>query len=210
MYDYLRDELPQLIRSQFNVSERCAISGHSMGGHGALIMALKTRAVLPAFPLSRLSLTLRRFPGAKAFTAYLGADESTWQAWDSCALMQASQPDDAIPTLIDRGDSDIPRAAAAAGGVGGVRAAEIMAVNPANSARLRSQLLFHCFIYRRSSAFSCPLSAGLISCRYAAASVAAHRFPLARPPLQGMSYSTITVSLFSTAVFLSAQYREPV
>ncbi len=102
MYDYLRDELPQLIRSQFNVSERCAISGHSMGGHGALIMALKTRAVLPAFPLSRLSLTLRRFPGAKAFTAYLGADESTWQAWDSCALMQASQPDDAIPTLIDR------------------------------------------------------------------------------------------------------------
>lgn len=41
MYDYLRDELPQLIRSQFHVSERCAISGHSMGGHGALIMALK-------------------------------------------------------------------------------------------------------------------------------------------------------------------------
>lgn len=41
MYDYLRDELPALIQSQFNVSDRCAISGHSMGGHGALIMALK-------------------------------------------------------------------------------------------------------------------------------------------------------------------------
>jgi S-formylglutathione hydrolase len=106
MYDYLRDELPQLIRSQFNVSERCAISGHSMGGHGALIMALKNRAALPAFPLSRRLLTLRRFPGEKAFTAYLGADESAWQAWDSCALMQASQPADAIPTLIDQGDSD--------------------------------------------------------------------------------------------------------
>jgi S-formylglutathione hydrolase len=66
MYDYLRDELPQLIRSQFNVSERCAISGHSMGGHGALIMALKNPGVLPAFPLSRRSLTLRRFPGAKS------------------------------------------------------------------------------------------------------------------------------------------------
>ncbi|MCZ5691961.1 alpha/beta hydrolase-fold protein [Escherichia coli] len=39
--DYLRDELPALVQSQFNVSDRCAISGHSMGGHGALIMALK-------------------------------------------------------------------------------------------------------------------------------------------------------------------------
>ena len=35
------DELPALVQSQFNVSDRCAISGHSMGGHGALIMALK-------------------------------------------------------------------------------------------------------------------------------------------------------------------------
>lgn len=41
MYDYLRDELPALIRSEFSVGERCAVSGHSMGGHGALIMALK-------------------------------------------------------------------------------------------------------------------------------------------------------------------------
>ena len=44
--------------------------------------------------------------GKKAFTAYLGADESTWQSWDSCALMQASQPADAVPTLIDQGDND--------------------------------------------------------------------------------------------------------
>ncbi len=35
MYDYLRDELPALIRSEFSVGERCAVSGHSMGGHGA-------------------------------------------------------------------------------------------------------------------------------------------------------------------------------
>ena len=50
MYDYLRDELPALVQSQFNVSDRCAISGHSMGGHGALIMALKNPANTPAFP----------------------------------------------------------------------------------------------------------------------------------------------------------------
>ena len=67
MYDYLRDELPALIRS-----------------------------VNPG-----------QVPwGKKAFTAYLGADESTWQSWDSCALMQASQPADAVPTLIDQGDND--------------------------------------------------------------------------------------------------------
>jgi S-formylglutathione hydrolase len=53
MYDYLRDELPQLIRSQFHVSERCAISGHSMGGHGALIMALKNPGRFTSVSLSR-------------------------------------------------------------------------------------------------------------------------------------------------------------
>ncbi len=57
MYDYLRDELPALIQTQFNVSDRCAISGHSMGGHGALIMALKIRANTPASLLLRLSST---------------------------------------------------------------------------------------------------------------------------------------------------------
>ncbi|MBZ4231415.1 S-formylglutathione hydrolase, partial [Mycobacterium tuberculosis] len=44
--------------------------------------------------------------GKKAFTAHLGADESAWHSWDSCALMQASRPEDAVPTLIDQGDND--------------------------------------------------------------------------------------------------------
>lgn len=107
MYDYLRDELPQLIRSQFHVSERCAISGHSMGGHGALIMALKNQGRFTSVSAFAPIVNPTQVPwGQKAFTAYLGADESTWQAWDSCALMQASQPGDAIPTLIDQGDND--------------------------------------------------------------------------------------------------------
>ena len=107
MYDYLRDELPQLIRSQFHVSERCAISGHSMGGHGALIMALKNPGSFTSVSAFAPIVNPTQVPwGQKAFTAYLGADESTWQAWDSCALMQASQPGDAIPTLIDQGDND--------------------------------------------------------------------------------------------------------
>ena len=44
--------------------------------------------------------------GQKAFSNYLGDDATTWQEWDSCALMQASLPEQAIPTLIDQGDAD--------------------------------------------------------------------------------------------------------
>ncbi|HBY9528198.1 S-formylglutathione hydrolase [Klebsiella aerogenes] len=107
MYDYLRDELPQLINNQFQVADRCAISGHSMGGHGALIMALKNLGRFTSVSAFAPIVNPCKVPwGQKAFSAYLGDDEATWQEWDSCALMQASQAGDAIPTLIDQGDAD--------------------------------------------------------------------------------------------------------
>ncbi|NCB86691.1 MAG: S-formylglutathione hydrolase, partial [Gammaproteobacteria bacterium] len=107
MYDYLRDELPALIQSQFNVSDRCAISGHSMGGHGALIMALKNPGRYTSVSAFAPIVNPCRVPwGEKAFSAYLGEDKTQWAEWDSCALMLASKPADAIPTLIDQGDSD--------------------------------------------------------------------------------------------------------
>ncbi|MHC0467649.1 S-formylglutathione hydrolase [Citrobacter sp. EBS8] len=107
MYDYLRDELPALIQSQFNVSDRCAISGHSMGGHGALIMALKNPGKYTSISAFAPIVNPCRVPwGDKAFSAYLGEDKSLWAEWDSCALMLASRPEDAIPTLIDQGDND--------------------------------------------------------------------------------------------------------
>ncbi|RNW25207.1 S-formylglutathione hydrolase [Citrobacter werkmanii] len=107
MYDYLRDELPALIQSQFNVSDRCAISGHSMGGHGALIMALKNPGKYTSISAFAPIVNPCRVPwGKKAFSAYLGEDKSLWAEWDSCALMLASRPEDAIPTLIDQGDND--------------------------------------------------------------------------------------------------------
>lgn len=107
MYDYLRDELPQLINHQFQVADRCAISGHSMGGHGALIMALKNPGRFTSVSAFAPIVNPCKVPwGQKAFSAYLGDDEATWQEWDSCALMQASQAGDAIPTLIDQGDAD--------------------------------------------------------------------------------------------------------
>ncbi|EGO8360095.1 S-formylglutathione hydrolase [Escherichia coli] len=107
MYDYLRDELPTLIQSQFNVSDRCAISGHSMGGHGALIMALKNPGKYTSVSAFAPIVNPCSVPwGIKAFSAYLGEDKNAWEEWDSCALMYASNAQDTIPTLIDQGDND--------------------------------------------------------------------------------------------------------
>jgi len=107
MYDYIRDELPALIADNFSISEKASIFGHSMGGHGALSIALKNpgrfRSVSAFAPIVNPS----RVPwGQKAFTAYLGTNESQWQAWDSCCLLMAADPADALPTLIDQGDAD--------------------------------------------------------------------------------------------------------
>ncbi|HHU2922577.1 TPA: S-formylglutathione hydrolase [Escherichia coli] len=107
MYDYLRDELPALIQSQFNVSDRCAISDHSMGGHGALIMALKNPGKYTSVSAFAPIVNPCSVPwGIKAFSTYLGEDKNAWLEWDSCALMYASNAQDAIPTLIDQGDND--------------------------------------------------------------------------------------------------------
>ncbi|ELO0982736.1 S-formylglutathione hydrolase [Enterobacter asburiae] len=107
MYDYIRDELPALIQSGFAVSDRCAISGHSMGGHGALIMALKNPGKYVSVSAFAPIVNPTQVPwGQKAFTNYLGEDETKWQEWDSCALMLASSSANAIPMLIDQGDAD--------------------------------------------------------------------------------------------------------
>lgn len=107
MYDYIRDELPALIQSGFAVSDRCAISGHSMGGHGALIMALKNPGKYVSVSAFAPIVNPIQVPwGQKAFTNYLGDDEAKWQEWDSCALMLASSSANAIPMLVDQGDAD--------------------------------------------------------------------------------------------------------
>ncbi|MBL7635328.1 S-formylglutathione hydrolase [Atlantibacter hermannii] len=107
MYDYLRDELPALIQAHFNVSGRCAISGHSMGGHGALIMALKNPGRFTSVSAFAPIVNPVRVPwGQKAFSAYLGEDQSQWAAWDSCALMAQASAEQQLPTLVDQGDND--------------------------------------------------------------------------------------------------------
>ncbi|SEK65249.1 S-formylglutathione hydrolase [Atopomonas hussainii] len=105
MHDYVVDELPALIEAHFPASAKRGISGHSMGGHGALVCALRNPGryqSLSAFaPISNPS----QCPwGEKAFSRYLGADRATWQAWDACALL-ADAPEK-LPILVDQGDRD--------------------------------------------------------------------------------------------------------
>ncbi|WP_052285150.1 S-formylglutathione hydrolase [Kluyvera genomosp. 1] len=107
MYDYLRNELPALIEAEFNVSTRRAISGHSMGGHGALMLALKNPGHYCSASAFAPIVNPSRVPwGQKAFSAYLGDDKARWAEWDSTELLLASRSTDAIPMLIDQGDND--------------------------------------------------------------------------------------------------------
>lgn len=105
MYDYVVDELPALVQSQLPVNDARAISGHSMGGHGALVIALRNpgryRSVSAFAPIVAPSLVPW---GEKAFTAYLGADRAAWRDYDACALIAAAR--ERVPLLVDQGDGD--------------------------------------------------------------------------------------------------------
>lgn len=106
MYSYVTQELPALIAAHFPVlPERQGIFGHSMGGHGALICALKNpqqyQSVSAFAPIAAPS----RCPwGHRAFGAYLGADSAAWKAYDASELVQTTQLDHRI--LIDQGSAD--------------------------------------------------------------------------------------------------------
>jgi S-formylglutathione hydrolase len=106
MWSYVSEELPELLARNFPLDmERQAITGHSMGGHGALTLAMS----LPGRFASVSAFAPIAHPtasdwGRKQFTAYLGADESTWTAHDATLLMQEKGFDG--PVLIDQGTDD--------------------------------------------------------------------------------------------------------
>lgn len=105
MYDYVVEELPALIEQHFPVTEQRAIFGHSMGGHGALMIALRNpgryQSVSAFSPISHPG---NCDWGKKVFTAYLGNDRAQWQSYDSVALLNSGKT---LPaTLIDQGDAD--------------------------------------------------------------------------------------------------------
>ncbi len=106
MYDYVVAELPALIEARFPVDrERVGIFGHSMGGHGALTIALKNpgryRSVSAFAPIC----SPMRCPwGEKALGQYLGDDRDTWQPYDtSCLVREAIER---LPVLVDQGEAD--------------------------------------------------------------------------------------------------------
>ena len=105
MYDYVVSELPALIEAQFQASNARSISGHSMGGHGALVIALRNpdryRSVSAFSPIVAPS----QVPwGKKAFAAYLGDDHDAWKQYDAVELV--ANASERLPLLVDQGDDD--------------------------------------------------------------------------------------------------------
>ncbi|MEO1900868.1 MAG: S-formylglutathione hydrolase [Alcanivorax sp.] len=105
MYDYVTEELPALVREHFPLNGREAISGHSMGGHGALICALKNPDRYTSVSAFAPIANPTQCPwGEKAFGGYLGDDRESWKAWDACELIAAGARVDEIK--VDQGDAD--------------------------------------------------------------------------------------------------------
>lgn len=105
MYDYIVSELPLLIEQTFPVTHRRAISGHSMGGHGALVIGMKNPSRYAAISAFSPICNPSNCPwGQKAFGHYLGHDRSTWLDYDASALMAKAKQ--LLPTLVDQGEAD--------------------------------------------------------------------------------------------------------
>lgn len=105
MYDYVVHELPALIEAAFPAGDARAISGHSMGGHGALTIALRNPARYRSASAFSPIVAPSQVPwGEKAFTAYLGDDRDAWKQHDAVELVK--QATDRLPLRVDQGEGD--------------------------------------------------------------------------------------------------------
>ncbi|OUM06290.1 S-formylglutathione hydrolase [Pseudomonas syringae] len=105
MHDYVVKELPALVEAHFPASQARSISGHSMGGHGALVCALRNSGRYKSVSaFSPISNPIDCPWGQKAFSRYLGEDRSRWREWDASVLM--AEATEKLPTLVDQGDRD--------------------------------------------------------------------------------------------------------
>jgi len=105
MYDYVVHELPSLVRDHLPASDRQSISGHSMGGHGALVCALRNPGLYQSVSAFAPITNPSQVPwGIKAFSNYLGNDRNAWKEWDACELISRAQKK--LPILVDQGMAD--------------------------------------------------------------------------------------------------------
>jgi S-formylglutathione hydrolase len=106
MHSYVASELPALLARHFPVdSERSGITGHSMGGHGALTLALRHPQQFRSVSAFAPIVAPCQVPwGQKAFPRYLGDDTATWSDYDACELVRQHSFDGTI--LIDQGEAD--------------------------------------------------------------------------------------------------------
>ncbi|KAF1049277.1 S-formylglutathione hydrolase [Xylophilus sp.] len=110
MEDYVVEELPAVVERWFTTSARRGIFGHSMGGHGALTLALRHPGRYASVSAFSPIVAPSQVPwGQKAFAAYLGDDRTAWAAHDAVALVAGAQ--ERLPLLVDQGEADAFRAA---------------------------------------------------------------------------------------------------
>ncbi|HSS26625.1 MAG TPA: S-formylglutathione hydrolase [Usitatibacter sp.] len=107
MYSYVTRELPALVAANFPVdAQRLGIFGHSMGGHGALTIALKNpRDYRSVSAFAPIASPMRSPWGEKALTGYLGPDRERWREYDATALIEA-RGWNGPPILVDQGTQD--------------------------------------------------------------------------------------------------------
>jgi len=106
MYDYITKELPEVINANFPVdANRTSIMGHSMGGHGALTIALKNPGKYKSVSAFAPIVAPSQCPwGEKALGNYIGSDKATWAEYDTVELIKTAQ--ERLPLLVDQGDAD--------------------------------------------------------------------------------------------------------
>ncbi|HZJ97737.1 MAG TPA: S-formylglutathione hydrolase [Oligella sp.] len=105
MYDYVLEELPALIREHFPATEKQSICGHSMGGHGALVLALKNPEFYTSVSAFAPIVSPTQVPwGHKALGAYLGDDQAAWAQYDAVRLIENGARIRSL--LVDQGLAD--------------------------------------------------------------------------------------------------------
>ncbi|MBN9367835.1 MAG: S-formylglutathione hydrolase [Comamonadaceae bacterium] len=105
MEDYVVNELPALVEQHFPATEKRSVFGHSMGGHGALTLALRHPGRYASVSAFAPIVAPSQVPwGQKVFTAYLGDDRAAWAAHDAVALVATAR--ERLPLLVDQGEDD--------------------------------------------------------------------------------------------------------